>query len=274
MKFKQLLNKSTMVLKKHSPAILTGVGVIGLGATAYLAYKSREKVEEVIVEIEDAREAGEEINKVEVAKGIAEAVYLPVLVGGASVAAILLSYRIQSKRVTALASALVAQQAHNAFFEKKYKDTHGEEEYSKFMAPTEREEVVTVDGKGKNKVTSEEVRKELDKTIGQWYDESSEYLIDDHHYNIAYIDSVEQRLQTILFQRGHLLLNEVRDALGFERIRNGALLGWSSGDSFDIHKAVTAIQTNPDGAPLQIWVSWSRPRYIYDEVDFNGRYAI
>lgn len=274
-KFKQLLSKTTMVIKKNSPAILTGVGIVGLGATAYLAYKSRDKVEAIVEDIEQKRTDEVEIDKVEVARDIAEAIYLPVAVGALSVTAIFMSYRIQNNRIAILAGALASQQAQNMYFESKYRKQHGDEAYRKFVTPTEEVEEVTVDGKGKEKVTVKEIRSDVDKTIGQWYDESTEYASDDHVYNVAFIESVNDRLQTILFQRGALMLNEVREALGFERIRTGALLGWTTSDSFDIDAVVTNLGDEAAGEmPQQIWVTWTRPRYIYEEVEFNGRYSI
>lgn len=275
MKIKQLLSKTGMKIKKNSPAILTGVGVIGLGATAYLAYKSRKKVEAVVVNIEEARDNGEEINKMEVVRDLTEALYLPITVGALSVTSIIMSYRIQNNRIAVLAGALATTQAQNLWFESKYRKQHGEEAYQKFITPID-EEIHEEEGKnGKPKQTVTQVKKEIDQTIGQWYDESSEYVSDDHTYNIAYIESVTEKLNTILFQRGHLMLNEVREAMGFERIRAGALLGWSSGDIFNVDKIVTVMkEEDSEELKEQIWVTWSRPRYIYDEIDFTGRYSI
>ena len=42
MNIKNTLSKTGMTLKKHSPLLCTVAGVVGLGATAYLAYKSRD----------------------------------------------------------------------------------------------------------------------------------------------------------------------------------------------------------------------------------------
>lgn len=274
-KFKQLVNKAVMKTKKNSPAILTGLGVIGLGATAYLAYKSRDKVEAVVLDIEEARENGEEINKVEVAKDIAEAIYLPVTVGTLSIGAIIWSYRIQNNRIAVLATTVAAQQIQAKIFEDKYRKEHGEEAYQRFMTPVEREETVEEGKNGKTKVTAKDVRQDIDKTFGQWYDESLEYVRDDHGYNMSMIDSITEKLELVLFQRGTLLLNEVREAFGFERIRQGALLGWTSGDIFNINKTVTFIKDEgEDEAKEQIYISWAKPRYIYDEIEFNGRYAV
>lgn len=275
MTLKNTFNKVSMKVAKHSPAIFTGIGIVGLGATAYLAYKSRDKVEAVVNEIERKNDLEIPVSKAEVAKDIAEAVYQPVLVGAASVTCILLAHRIQHKRILTLAGALAVEQSRNIYFEKKYRKQHGDEAYSKFIIPTEEEEKIEVDGKGKEKLTVVETKKEIDKTIGQWFDTSSEYAADDHTYNIAIIDTVNDRMQTILFQRGTLTLNEVREALGFERIRAGALLGWTTADSFDIEKHVGALGDVENGESReQIWVTWSRPRYVFEDVEFNGRYSI
>lgn len=269
--FKKVGNK----VSKHSPAIFTGIGVVGLGATAYLAYKSRAKVEEVVEEVERKNSLDLEVNKVEVAKGIAEAIYQPVVVGTLSVTCILMAHRIQNKRIMTLAGALAVEQTRNIYFEKKYRKQHGDEAYEKFIIPTEEVEKIEVGKNGKEKVTIDEVKKDIDLSIGQWYDQSSEYAADDHTYNIAMIDSVADRLETILFQRGTLTLNEVREALGFERIRSGALLGWTTSDVFSIDKHISNLGDVENGESLeQIWVTWSRPRYVYDDLEFNGRYAV
>lgn len=275
MSMKTVLNKVGMSLKKNSPAILTGAGVVGLGATAYLAYKSRDKVEAVVEDIEEKRFNDEEVDKVKVVRDLTEALYLPIVVGATSVTCIFMSYRIQNNRISVLTGALAAQQARNLYFENKYRKQHGDEAYAKFSAPTEQEESVEVDKKGKEKITVQEVKKDIDHTIGQWFDESSEATSDDHTYNVAYIDSVNDRMQALLFQRGTLLLNEVREALGFDRIRAGALLGWTTSDNFDIDKVITTLGDEDSGElKEQIWVTWSRPRYIYDDMEFNGRYSI
>lgn len=275
MTIKNTFKKVSMKVAKHSPAIFTGVGIVGLGATAYLAYKSRDKVEAVVNEIERKNDLEIPVSKAEVAKDIAEAVYQPVLVGAASVTCILLAHRIQNKRILTLAGALAVEQTRNIYFEKKYRKQHGDEAYSKFIIPTEEEEVVEVGKNGKDKVTIKDVKKDISDTIGQWYDTSREYVSDDHHYNMGMIDSVNDRMQTILFQRGTLTLNEVREALGFERTRSGALVGWSTADDFDIEKHVTSLEDPKTGEiKEQIWVTWSRARYIFGDIEFNGRYSI
>lgn len=275
MNLKQTFQKVGHSVAKHSPAIFTTAGVVGLGATAYLAYKSRDKVQAVVENIEAKREAGEEVNKMEVVKDLVEATYLPISVGVLSVGSILMSHQIQRKRILTLSGVLAAEQARNIYFETKYKKQHGEEAFREFTTPTEEFEHVEVGKNGKEKITVEKVKKDIDHTIGQWYDESQEYASDDHAYNVAFIQAVNDRMQTLLFQRGSLLLNEVREALGFERIRAGALLGWTTHDNFDIEFNVMSMFDETVGEKRdEIWVTWTRPRYIYDEVELGGgRYS-
>ena len=273
MTIKQTMVKVGRTVSKHSPAIFTGAGIIGLGFTAYLAYKSKDDVELVVENIEEARANGEEIDHVQVGKDLVSALYLPITVGLASGVCILMAHQIQRKRILALTGALAAQQAQNLYMENKYRETHGDKAFAKFMTPTEKVEVETVGKDGKVSTKLEDVRAEIDKTIGVWWSDSEHYAADDHSYNVAYIDSINEKLQTRLFQRGSLLLNEVLDELGFERVRAGALLGWSV-SGFELEKTITTLGNVEMGElKEQIYVSWPKPEYIYDKVEFNGRYS-
>lgn len=275
MTIRNLLSKTGFALKKHAPTIYVTAGVIGLAGTAYLAYKSRDEVEAVIERIEDARANDELVDKMEVAKDLAQALYKPIVVGAASIACLLMAHKIQSNRIKFLIGALVTEQARNAYFQQKYKKDHGEEAYNKFVTPVDQVEHIEVGKNGKEKLTVENVKRDIDKSIGEWYSDSSEYAADDHTYNMEYIHAIEDKMATLLFQRGHLLLNEVRDALGFERIRPGALLGWTSGDFFAIQRHVVNCGDVVKGeSPEQIWVTWSNAKYVYDTVEYNGRYSV
>lgn len=273
MSIKEKIQKAGKAITKNSPAIFTGLGVVGLGATAYFAYKSRDGVEEVVDGIEEARESGHDINRFEVAKDLAGIMALPITTGILSGACIITAHRIQSKRIGALSGALLAQQARNLYFEKKYKEKHGQEEYEKFVTPMDKETKTVTDEDGKESDVEIDVRKETDATIGEWFDKSAEYASDDHTYNLRYIEAVNEKLQTRLFQKGHLLLNEVRDELGFERTRNGNLLGWSTSDLFSIDKAVVNETDELGNINPQIWVFWSHVKPIWGDVDLDGRYS-
>lgn len=273
MGIKDKLNKVGHTLTKNSPAIFTGIGIVGLGATAYFAYKSRDGVNKIVEDIEEARELELEIDRWEVTKDLVGVLALPITTGILSGACIITAHRIQNQRIGILSSALLAQQARNLYFEDKYKEEHGEEKYKKFITPVDKEKIMTTDAKGKEKEVEIDIKRDTDATIGQWFGTSSEATSDDHTYNVSFIEAVNEKMQTRLFQKGHLLLNEVRDELGFERTRSGNYLGWSTADLFGIEQ-ITYNETLADGTiEPDIWVTWSHPKPIYNDIDLNGRYS-
>lgn len=270
MKFKQMIGKATKTIGKNSPLILTGLGVIGVGATAFFTYKSRTRVEEIIEELEEDRENDIPVNRFEVAKDLTGALALPVLLGVGSACALILSYRIQNNRIVTLAGALAATTAEQTYFRAKYKKEHGQEAYDRFVTPTEEQEITRTDEDGKEVTTIEEIKKDVPGIYGEWFDQSTEYASDDHDYNMAYINSVNEKLSLVLFQKGYLQLNEVREALGFQRTRAGALMGWSSADTFEISTTVTKV-TDPETGLFspQIFVKWHEAKYIYQDIDYS-----
>lgn len=252
--------------KKNSPLLLTIGGIVGFGVTAYGVYKARPKVEAIVQEVENARELGEPVDKVAVAKDVVVALAIPITTGVLSTTAIVWSYKIQTNRIGVLAASLASTQAAKSAFEHRVKEKLGEAAYNELIATKERK-VVTPGEEGEEDI--EEIITEIqdfDGNICEWYKNSEEYFRDDHAYNMHYIDSAEKTLELEQFRKGHLLLNDVRKKLGFNPTRNGALLGWTADDYFSIEKIVVNEEVNGEKVP-QILVRWSTPRYIYDSLD-------
>lgn len=302
------IKKAEKLAVKHSPLALTVTGVIGLGATAYLAYKSAHKIEAITDDIEERQRTAERmddiIEEIQASKDmdpisvdvdhlreindelkeleadfkpvdrretiyrLGKAVAAPVATGVLSVCAIALSYYIQNNRILNLAASLATATAENAFFEKKYRETYGDDKYEEFITPTEEQEI---EKDGKSKKVKVQAKKDGN---GRWFSESNEYASDDHDYNRQFIRTVEDRMQDKLFRNGYLVLNDVLDQLGFERSRAGALAGWSVENDFKLSQVVTNV-TDPETGEMnpQIYISWPKPRYIYDDVSYSGRYG-
>lgn len=299
-KIVKTLSTVSKTVGKHSPLLLTVTGVVGLGATAVFSYKAAKKVEVIVEKVEYSRNSEEEIlalesihpndrteeqevalfeyqsyftpvNRMEVAKDLVGAVALPVTTGVLSIAAIALSYHIQNNRIVNLAAALATATAEQQFYRAKYKAQYGEEEYNKFMTPTATETRTITDEKGKEKQVEATVKSEVPSMHGEWFDKSSEYVRDDHDYNMAYVRSISENLELRMFRKGFLLMNEAYDALGLERTRAGALLGWSTREGFNIVPEVTHCLDQETGETLpQIYMKWTTPKYIYDQVEFEA----
>ena len=300
------LAKVGRVINKNAPIILTVAGVAGVGATAIFAYKSKDKVEAVVEKMEESQQKAKDISDLndvlnstekrlsdeeyettkeqidkltaeytpysnfEIARDIAGAVALPVFTGVASVTAIALSYYIQNNRIVNLAAALATSTAENAYFRKQYKEKYGQEQYDEFIS-THKEEVM-VEGAKKEKEVN--VANDLSRsTTEAWFRESAYFASDDYDYNMSYITSKLDAMDLRLFQRGFLTLNEVYDALGLEPTKQGALLGWSTGDfSWDV-RPVNVLDRETNTVMPEPLIKWTIPTYIYDKVDYDKVYA-
>lgn len=305
MKIMKSVYKVGNVIAKHSPILLTVGGVLGIGATAVLSYKAAAKVEVITEKIEksnfgeqEIQELEEQLNtqtvrlsdeeyeeikcdleltkknhqlytKKEVVRDIAGAVALPVLTGIASLACITLSYYIQNNRIVNLASALATATAERHYYKNKYAEQHGEEAAKTFYTPTQDGEVETTDAKGKTKKVKGKMKADIPSLHGEWFDKSTEYVSDDHDYNMAFINSVTSKMDLKMFQKGSLTMNEVFDELGLQRTRGGALMGWSVGTGFNLYTEVTNVLNKYTGEEeLQIYVKWPTPVSIYDVIEF------
>lgn len=306
MKIKSLFAKTTKVIAKNAPLGLTVAGVLGLGATAYLSFKSAKRFEEITTDLEDKRESEAyqaDIREVVTAEGVdslneeerdywdenkdvdftvkrsviirnvAGAFAAPVITGTVSICAITLSYMMMNNRVKGLASALATASAESYYYHKKYENQYGEEEAKRFYTPTTETDESTRDEDNKQvKVVTKD--KGAGDLYGEWFDKSDNYVADDHTYNKAFITSVEEKMANKLFRNGYLVLNDLKDALGFERDRSGAVVGWTAGDTWllDVKTVMVANEETGEREP-QIYIHWPAPKYIYDNIEYTGRYS-
>lgn len=304
MKIVQTLNTISKAVAKNSPAIFTVVGIVGLGATSVFAYKSAKKVEVIVEKIEAERTKEEFVmsiedtyltkgvpithaikedyekakaelkpfNRFEVVKDIAGAVALPVVLGLGSVTCIALSYHIQNNRILNLGAALATATAERAYYNNKFKKEYGEEAYSKFTTPVNHTSKTVTQADGTEK-TFEDVQKEVIPSLhGEWFDKSSEYTKDDHNYNLAYISSINEKMDLRLFRKGSLLMNEVFDGLGLPRTRAGAVMGWTTGTGFNLYPETTWCFNEATGECdiPQIYIKWTQPKNIFNDIEFDS----
>lgn len=297
-----LANKS---VAKNSPLILTVLGVVGLGATAWLSFKAAKRVNEITDQLEYDRNKDAErkvafdklndvgydnlskndqnlidyyrsdkmyepVNRAEVAKELIGATALPVATGLLSISAIALSYYIMNNRVLNLAASLAAASAESAYYNKKYKEQYGQEAYDKFTAPVEERDTTVRDDNGEERpVHIVTKRKKGEDLEGRWFSNSTEYAADDMDYNRSYIRSISDKLVNKKFRNGYLVMNDVLDELGFERSKAGALMGWGGEESFDLFTNVYFLADKDGEKKPEIRISWPHPHYIYDSVEFK-----
>lgn len=232
------ISRSGLQLKKHSPTILTVVGVVGLIAAGVIAAKqtlkleatldnSNARLENVKNHLENGDATQADVNKAVVANTVdlVKLYWLPVTVGVASTTVILVGHSILHKRNLALVGAYATlQEAYNNYRARVIEE-HGAEADEKYRY-------------GLRDVT------EVDETTGkktkiQTVDDavtSGDYIFDfgvdndnwngTHEHNLFFVTRFQQIFNDKLQAHGHVFLNEVLDALGIPRTKAGAVTGW------------------------------------------------
>ena len=290
-------------LTKHSPLIFTAAGIVGLGATAYFAYKAAPKVEHITDKLETDRkkqewalQVEEQVSKngfdslndedkqfiqdfrthpvvvprMKVTKEIIGAVALPAIIGVASATSIGIGYTILNHRLGAVAASLASATAENEYFRNKYKKENGEKKAEEFFAPTEEVEVEKTQKNGKKKQVRGAKPAAVRNLRGEWFDQSDEYVSDDNALNESFIQSQEQTLIERQALKGYISLNEVRERLGFGPDQDGAAIGWTTGDYFCVNADhMDCVDPETGEVKDEIFVHWPRPRYIYDKINYN-----
>lgn len=128
MNLSQIAKSAKATAIKHSPAILTGIGITGMITTTILAVKATPKALDIIADIKERHE--EDGDKKAVAKELVTKVgpvYIPaVITGVASAACLIGANSIHSKRNAALAAAYTISDTALREYREKVVETMGE----------------------------------------------------------------------------------------------------------------------------------------------------
>ena len=279
-------NKFGLKVRKASPEILIVAGAVGVVASAVMACKATLKLDEVL---EEPKEKIEKIHEclnneefmssgkyteedgkkdlltVYVQGGMQVAkLYAPsVILGTLSLGAILTSHHILRSRNIALAAAY-------ATIERGFKDYRGRvvERFGKRVDYELKNNIkamdiekVETDDEGNEKVIKEsqdvvQAPSEKYSEYARFFDIGNPNWQKDATLNLAFLRNVEKYMNDRLRTKGHVFLNEVYDALGIPRTKEGQIVGWiyskdnPVGDNYidfgiyDVYKPATADFVN------------------------------
>ena len=253
--------KAEFTIKKNSPEILLGAGIVGFVGTVVLACRATCRADEVlefhrrkIKDIEDAKEIadadpeGEMSYDVEIYRqdkairylkttGSLAKLYAPtVAVGALSLACILTSRNIMQKRYLGVVAAYNGLSAAFEEYRKRVRDEYGEGLDKHFRYGTTYEELPVYDENGKKTKEKEQVEKTETGMVMQtddscrFFDSSNPNWDKNPAFSMMWLRGQQNILNDILHTRGHVFLNEVYDALGFPHTPQGAVLGWIDGE--------------------------------------------
>lgn len=253
--------KAEFTIKKNSPEILLGAGIVGFVGTIVLACRATCRADEVlefhrrkIKDIEDAKEIadadpeGEMSYDIEIYRqdkairylkttGNLAKLYAPtVAVGALSLACILTSRNIMQKRYLGVVAAYNGLSAAFEEYRKRVRDEYGEGLDKHFRYGTTYDELPVYDENGKKTKEKEQVEKTETGMVMpnddscRFFDSSNPNWDKNPTFSMMWLRGQQNILNDILHTRGHVFLNEVYDALGFPHTPQGAVLGWIDGE--------------------------------------------
>ena len=256
--------RTELKVRKHSPEILAGVGVVGVIASTVMACKATTKLSDILEESKDQLDqiktvavdpayadkyseddAKKDTTITYVQTGVKVAkLYAPsVILCAGSLGCLLASNNILKKRNAALSAAYMTVDKSFKEYRKRVADRFGEEVEKEIRYNIKAEEITKVDEDG-NEVT--ETVKVMDGTddpntysdYARFFDESCAAWQNDAEYNLTFLKAQQQYANDLLKARGRLFLNEVYRMLGIDETKAGQVVGWvynpdnPTGDNF------------------------------------------
>lgn len=246
------LGRSALLLKKHSPEILTAVGIAGVVTASVMASRATLKLEPVVDKIHNGKdysksmledehfpEYTKEVHTKEIAKVYVHGaidlgkLYGPsVTLGVSSIACIIAAHGIMRRRNVALVAAYKAVETSFAEYRKRVIAEVGEEKEQDIRIG--RQEVIEIDENGKKKKMTR-VDPNSISAYARFFDEYSENWSKTPEYNLLFLKAQQNYANDLLKARGHIFLNEVYDMIGIPRTQAGQVVGWvisKNGDNF------------------------------------------
>lgn len=289
----RLVGSTVLKAQKNSPALLFGAGVVGVVATTVLACRATLQVEDILIEAQkdlanvdeiqhnaersDSRYAHRDVRKdkayiyLRTSRDLV-GLYAPsVICGVLSIAALTKSHNLLSKRNAALTAAYAALEKSFDGYRDRVRGEVGyerEEEIYHDVLPCEIEDPDT------GKKTKKKVASGRGGSIyARFFDRNSSSWEPVPEYNVAYLRAQQAYWNDRLQSKGHVFLNEVYDALGLERSKEGAVVGWvrGNGDSY----IDFGCFSNPDaqafldfvtGREGGIWLDFNVDGTIFDKI--------
>lgn len=234
-------SRALLHLSKHSPKILTALGVGGVATGMVLTIKASLEVGPIVDELQEDLEAIHEIYKDTVGHKqevkdkayaytkasfrLVKHYWAPLTFTALGVGCLLGANNILSKRNVALAAAYKALEESYDTYRRRVRDSIGEDkEREIYDAP-----IKALEGEDP-KTTVEKLRT---NPYSRFFDEYSTKWEKNADMNRILLEHCERIFTDKLRARGHVFLNEVYDFLGFERSPEGQIAGWIIGEGDD-----------------------------------------
>lgn len=231
---------------KHSPEILTGIGITGMFTTTILAVQATPKALRLL---EEKRETDEELKPIDVVKTCWKC-YIPATVTGVmSTACLIGASSVNAKRNAALATAYTISETALAEYREKVIETIGEKKEKKVREEISRDKLKKNPPSQQNIiVTGQGTTTCYDELGGRYFTSSMEQL-----------KKVENDLNRRMRDEMVITLNDFYTEVGLDPVEVGDHIGW------DIDKGYLELDFSsllaPDGTPCLVVGFISPPQY-------------
>ena len=254
MEIKKIINQAGLKIKKYSPEILMVAGIVGTVTAAVTACKATLKVKNVMSEKEELQndihkclenpdvDYTEEDGKKDLTTVYAQTgvklikLYAPsVILGGASIASIVMGQKILKKRNIALAAAYTAVDKGFKKYRANVVERFGErvDKELRYNIKAKEVEKKITDKNGKEK-TVKEIQYDIEgnplENISEYARFFDEATSTEHHkdaeYNLMFLRRQQDYANEVLKAKGHLFLNDVYEMLGIPKTKAGQVVGW------------------------------------------------
>lgn len=252
-KITEFFKSTRTFLGKHSPEILTGIGITGMISTTILAVKATPKAMKLI-DIKKKELDTDELTVMETVK-TAWKPYIPaMLVGLASTTCLIGASATNYKRNAALASAYALSERTLTRYRDKVIDTIGERKEQQIREKIAQDEID--EKKLSNSqiiVTSNGETLCMDTMSGRYFKS-----------DIETIKQAVNKLNRRLVYENYISLNEFYGEIGLDDVKNGTLLGWNIDSGLIEPTFSTCLADN--GQPCLVIDFMVEPRYDYDKL--------
>lgn len=256
-KFLKALEDISKPIVKHSPEILTGLGITGFVSATIMAVKVTPKVLDVISETKSKN-----LDKKEETKEIiidAGKYYIPsILVTGLSMVCVIGASSINLKRNAALVTAYSISENALKEYQSKVLETVGPRKERQI------EDSIVKDHMDKNPVTNTEVYISGNGDTLFYDDHSGRYFMQ----NLAKMEKIENMLNKRLWSEMWISLNELYYEIGLKPLKDGDDIGFNIDDGYLNYTERYSAQMADDGRPcLAIRIEERiRPRMKYGDM--------
>lgn len=254
------MNNTTSFLKsvqdtltKHSPEILTGIGIAGMITTTILAVRATPKALKLIEE-EKKKQDKEKLTAGETVKATWKCYIPSAITCASSVGCLIGANSVHMRRSAALAAAYKVTETALIEYKDKAFEVVGEKKEKEIR------EAIHKDRMEKQPVSQSTVIV-TDKGNTLCYDyHSGRYFKSDRDRIIAAVNEVNRRMTFDMYAS----LNELYDELDLEHTRFGDELGWNLQDG--LVKPVFSSKLADDGTPCLMLDYSITPRRGYDRL--------